>query len=67
LRNRTLQRHLPGWKPAKIGRALRRFRVLGLIKPVARTRKYYPTVQGQSLIVAAMQVTERVIIPALAS
>ena len=39
VRNRTLQPHLPGWKPSRIGRALRRFRVLKLIKPVAGTPK----------------------------
>ncbi|HEY5893843.1 MAG TPA: hypothetical protein VIT91_11485, partial [Chthoniobacterales bacterium] len=67
LRNRTLQAHLPGWKPAKIGRTLRRFRVLRLIKPVTGTRKYYPTPGGQSLIVAGLQLTERLILPALAA
>lgn len=67
VRNRSLQPHLPGWKPAKIGRTLRRFRVLKLIKPVAGTRKYYPTARGESVIVAGLQVTERVIVPALAA
>jgi len=43
VRNRTLQLHPPGWKPSRIGRTLRRFRVLKLIKLVAGTRKYYPT------------------------
>ena len=67
VRNRTLQPHLPGWKPSRIGRALRRFRVLQLIKPVAGTRKYYPTARGESLIIAGLQLTERVILPALAA
>lgn len=67
VRNRSLQPHLPGWKPAKIGRTLRRFRVLRLIKPVPGTRKYYPTARGESLIVAGLQVTERIIVPALAA
>ena len=52
VRNRTLQPHLPGWKPSRIGRTLRRFRVLKLIKPVAGTRKYYPAARGESLVIA---------------
>lgn len=67
LRNRTLQPHLPGWKPAKIGRTLRRFRVLKLLKPVKGTRKYYPTSRGERLVMAGLQVTERIILPALAA
>lgn len=64
VRNRTLQPHLPDWKPARIGRTLRRFRVLKLIKPVAGTRKYYPTARGESLVIAGLQLTERIILPA---
>jgi hypothetical protein len=67
VRNRTLQAHLPEWKPSRIGRTLRRFRVLNLLKPVAGTRKYYPTARGESLIIAGLQVTERLILPALAA
>ena len=39
--NRALQPHLAGWNPQKIGRVLKRFRVLRLIKRVGRTYKYY--------------------------
>jgi len=67
LRNRTLQAHLPGWKPAKIGRALRRFHALGLLKKVAGTRKYYLTKRGMNLLVVGRQLTERIILPALAA
>ena len=67
VRHRTLQPHLPGCKPFRIGRTLRRFRVLQLIKPVAGTRKYSPTARGESLIIAGLQVTERVILPAFAA
>ena len=67
VRNRTLQPHLPDWKPSRIGRTLRRFRVLKLIKPVAGTRKYYPTARGESLIIAGLQVAERIILPAFAN
>jgi hypothetical protein len=65
LRNRTLQPHLPGWSPPKIGRTLRRFKVLKLLKPVHGTRKYYPTASGERLIAAGLQLTERLLIPAL--
>ncbi len=67
LRNRTLQAHLPGWKPQKIGRTLRRFRALKLLKRVHGTWKYYLTHRGLSVLVAGRQVTERVILPALAA
>ena len=67
VRNRTLQPHLPGWKPSRIGHTLRRFRVLKLIKPVAGTRKYYPTAHGESLVIAGLQLTERIILPAFAA
>ena len=67
VRNRTLQPHLPGWKPSRIGRTLRRFRVLKLIKPVAGTRKYYPTARGENLVIAGLQLTERIILPAFAA
>jgi hypothetical protein len=65
LRNRTLQPHLPDWSPPKIGRALRRFKVLKLLKPVHGTRKYYPTANGERLIAAGLQLTQRIILPAL--
>jgi hypothetical protein len=65
LRNRTLQPHLPGWSPAKIGRTLRRLRVLKVLKRVHGTRKYYPTARGQRLIAAGLQLTHRIILPHL--
>jgi hypothetical protein len=46
---------------------LRRFRVLKLLKPVKGTRKYYPTPRGENLLIAGLQVTERIILPALAA
>lgn len=67
LRNRSLQPYLPGWTPEKIGRTLRRFRMLKVLKPVAGTRKYYLTRRGMNLLVAGRQLTERIIIPSLAA
>lgn len=63
IRNRALQSHLRGWKPAKIGRVLRRFRALGLIKKVANTTKYYLTKLGKDVLIAGLQLRERVVIP----
>jgi hypothetical protein len=45
---------------------LKRFRVLRLIKRVGRTYKYYLAVLGRKTIVAALQLKERVILPAMA-
>jgi hypothetical protein len=67
VRNRSLQPHLPGWSAPKIGRTLRRFRVLKLIKRVPGTRKYYPTACGENVLIAGLQVSERIILPALAA
>ena len=64
--NRVLQSHLTGWSPQKIGRVLKRFRVLKLIKRVGRTYKYYLSSLGKKVIVAALQLKERVILPSMA-
>ena len=65
MRNRSLQRFLPGWATQKIGRTLRRFRELGLLKKVARTTKYYTTKLGKDVLAAALQLRERIVMPAL--
>jgi len=57
--NRLLQVHLPGWSPAKVGRVLKRFRVLKLIKRVGKTYKYYLSDLGKRLMIAALQLKER--------
>lgn len=67
LRNRGVQQHLPQWSAAKIGRALRRFRAHGLLKKVAGTHKYYLTRTGSSSLIAASQLKERLVLPALAA
>jgi hypothetical protein len=64
--NRSLQYHLAGWNSQKIGRILKRFRVLRLIKRVGRTYKYYLSSLGKRVIVAALQLKERVILPTMA-
>jgi len=67
LRNRDLQAHLPGWSAQKIGRTLRRFKQLGLLKKVRGTVKYYVTSLGKDVLAAALQLRERVVIPSLRS
>lgn len=63
--NRLLQFHLPGWSPAKVGRVLKRFRALKLIKRIGKTYKYYLSDLGKKVLIAALQLKERVVIPAL--
>lgn len=65
--NRLLQQHLPGWSSQKIGRMLKRFRVLRLIKRAGNSYKYYLAARGRKTIVAALQLKERVILPAMAT
>lgn len=65
LRNRDLQARLPGWSAQKIGRTLRRFKVLGLLKKVRGTVKYYITSLGKDVLAAALQLRERVVLPSL--
>jgi hypothetical protein len=66
LRNRSLQRHLPRWSAQKIGRTLRRFKQLGLLKRVAGTIKYYLTKLGKDVLVAGLQLRDRIVLPAFA-
>lgn len=67
LTTRGIGKHLPGWKPNKIGRGLRRMREHGVLKKIAGTHRYYLTKLGASSLIAARQLTERVIIPSLAA
>ena len=78
---RTLQRgefNIHGWRradllahlaltPSAMSRQLRRLRLLGLIKKVAHTYRYYLTRMGRSVIAAACSLTRFNIVPALAS
>ena len=64
--NRALQSHLTKWFPQKIGRILKRLRVLRLIKRVGCTYKYYLSSLGKKIIVAALQLKERIILPNMA-
>lgn len=65
--NRSLQSFLPEWSAQKIGRTLKRFRMLGLIKRVGGTYKYYLASLGKKVTVAALQIKDRVLLPAMAA
>jgi hypothetical protein len=52
---------------AKIGRGLRRMRAHRLLKKIAGTHRYYLTKLGAGSLIAARQLTERVVIPSFAA
>ena len=64
--NRILKDYLPNWSSGKISRMIRRFRAHRLIKRVKETYKYDLTKRAENLLFAHLQLTSRVIIPALA-
>jgi len=62
---RRLRRVLKGWKPAHLSRALRRLRAHGLLRKIGGTFKYYVTSLGRRVLLAAQNLRETVLIPAL--
>jgi hypothetical protein len=66
LRRADLIPYLPALNPAALSRQLKRLRLLGLIKRVAGTYRYYLTRLGRAAIAAACSITELRIVPALA-
>jgi len=67
LRNKDLQRHLPGKDPAWISRCLKRLRVHGLIKRVGKTYKHYLTDLGKRAILGGLKFIEMTLVPTLAA
>ena len=65
-RRADLARHVP-ITPSALSRQLTRLRVLGLIKKVAHTYRYYLTRLGRSAIAAACSITRFNIVPAMAA
>ncbi len=65
-RNRDLQRPLQR-NSGQVSRLLKRLRVHGLIKKVARTYKYYLTRLGRSVAACALRLREETVVPALAN
>jgi DNA-binding MarR family transcriptional regulator len=66
LRRADLARHVQALSPSALSRQLKRLRVLGLIKKVARTYRYYLTRLGRAAIAAACSLTQFNIVPAMA-
>jgi hypothetical protein len=66
VRRADLQPLLQTVTPSKLSRHIKRLRLLGLIKRVAGTYRYYLTRVGRAAINAAARLTEHLIIPALA-
>ena len=67
VRRADLKAFLAEYSTSRLSRELRRLRVLGLIKRVARSYRYYLTRLGRAAIAAACSLTQFQIIPALAS
>ncbi len=66
LQNKSLRRFLPYLNSGQVSRLLKRLRVHGLIKKVARGYKYYVTAFGKDILTAGLKLRELVIIPQLA-
>jgi hypothetical protein len=67
LRRADLKGLVAEYSDSRLSRELRRLRVLGLIKRVARSYRYYLTRLGRAAIAAACSLTQFQIVPALAS
>jgi hypothetical protein len=67
MRRADLQPFVPALTPSALSRQLKRLRLLGLIKRVATTYRYYLTRLGRAAIAAACSITELHIVPALAT
>jgi hypothetical protein len=65
LSNRRLRTVLPDKTAGQIARILRWLRNHGLLKKVGGTYRYYLSELGRRLLVAALRVTEHVMLPAL--
>jgi hypothetical protein len=66
LQNKSLRRFLPYLNSGQVSRLLKRLRVHGIIKKVARGYKYYVTAFGKDILTAGLKLRELVIIPQLA-
>ena len=65
LRNRELRAFLPELSTGQISHRIKRLRVHGILKKVARTYKYHLTKLGRRVLATALQVREFVVVPAL--
>lgn len=64
-RNRDIRRQL-GLRVSRVSRLLKRLRLHGLLKKVARRHKYYLTAFGRRVIACCLRMREEVVMPSLA-
>jgi hypothetical protein len=64
-RSKDFKRRFKKYSAFKISRILKRLRVLGLIKRIGKTYKYYITTLGREAIITALKIKNIVIIPQL--
>lgn len=64
--NKMIRKSIPDLSPASVSRILKRLLLHGLIKKVARSRKYYLTKLGKAVITAGLKTRSLFIIPNLA-
>jgi hypothetical protein len=64
--NKELRQHLDHKNSGQISRLLKRLRVHGIIKKVAKRYKYYLTSFGRQVVIMALKLREMYIIPSLA-
>jgi hypothetical protein len=67
LQNKTLRQHLPDKSPGQISRLLKRLRLHGFIKRVARSYRYYLTHFGKHVIATGLKLRQLVLVPQLAA
>jgi DNA-binding HxlR family transcriptional regulator len=67
LRRADLKKHLPSVSSGKLSRYLKRLRVIGSIKRVAKTYRYYLTRIGRAAIATCEKLTEFTIVQTLAT
>ncbi len=66
LQNKSLRFYLQNKSSGSCSRILKRLKVHGLIKRVAKTYKYYMTALGKTVITTGLAIKEMVVIPKLA-
>jgi hypothetical protein len=67
LRRADLKKFLPSVSSGKLSRYLKRLRVFGLIKRIAKIYRYYPTRIGRAAVVTCEKLTEFTIVQILAA
>lgn len=65
--NKRIRKKLPSWSSSRASRMLKKLRLHGLIKRIARTYRYYLTERGRRLVLTALKLRELVVIPSLAN